>query len=192
MTRCEIQFGGEHAPAQRATRRGRGARSRYGVWAALTVLLGAIAGGVGCSSDADPTRSGAAAEPSADDAADAAASRQAAPARWQDRLLSDAPVPVEVKPDTIDLGVISRHDVQDIEATLLNTGEKTLRIATSLADCGCTTVDMAGAIIEPGESIDLEATFVARERTGERTSTISVVFEGYSDPLRIPIRAFVE
>lgn len=117
---------------------------------------------------------------------------RALPERWADRLMRDEPVPVVVEPSEIDLGVVGLFEVHDIAATLRNDGEESLRIAISRADCGCTAVDLAGKTIKPGETIQLAATFKASETIGERRANIHVVFEGYSQSLRIPVRAFVE
>jgi hypothetical protein len=188
---------------QRKEPANRKARSKL-VWAGVGLALLALAftfgltfGGLGGSSGDEPapqsTRVSMDAVPAAAGDANEQPERvRDLPARWAQAALRTDPVPIVVDPPRIEFDSAGPSEFLDIQATLTNQGDETLRIATSRADCGCTTVDLAGLFIEPGETIEITGTFKTRAEPGERTAIISVVFEGYSEPLRIPVRAIVQ
>jgi hypothetical protein len=100
--------------------------------------------------------------------------------------------PVQVSPGpTIELGSLPVSTQVPVEAQLINTGDQPLTIRTSRANCGCTTVDMAGTVIEPGGSTPLKATFNSQNNPGPRTATITVMFEGYDQPISVNVSANV-
>lgn len=98
--------------------------------------------------------------------------------------------PVEISPATINLGTVQPNDRKPATAQIRNVGTDPLTIRSTRANCGCTTVDMAGTVIAPGRSVPIEASF--RSSTiGSQTATITVLFEGYDEPERVTINANV-
>lgn len=96
-----------------------------------------------------------------------------------------------VAPPMIDLGTVKQNAPTPAVVELQNTSDKPVTIRSTRADCGCTTVDMAGTVIPPGRSVPLEATFQTAT-LGPRSSTIHVVFEDYDEPMQIRLSATVQ
>ncbi len=99
--------------------------------------------------------------------------------------------PVQINPPTINLGAVPPNEVVPARAEIRNLGDEPLTIASTRANCGCTTVDMAGTVIRPGRSVTIDGSFNSQSNIGPRTATITVVFEGYDEPERVTINANV-
>ncbi|MCZ6835886.1 MAG: DUF1573 domain-containing protein [Planctomycetota bacterium] len=104
---------------------------------------------------------------------------------------SDRKVPVVLEPSTIDLGIVSPGTIGSGHVLLRNVGDVPLKILTSKTSCQCTIVDLAETVIGPNESIEIPAQFDPGTQFGIRTADIFLIFEGYDDPVEIPIRAEV-
>jgi len=73
-----------------------------------------------------------------------------------------------------------------------NVGDRHVRILSVKASCKCTTIgNLIGTVIAPGESVPLEAELEPQPITGMRKATISVIFEGASEPFQVDLRAEV-
>ena len=103
-----------------------------------------------------------------------------------------ARAPVVALPAVIDLGTIGTNLTVPATTELRNTGTEPITIKSTRANCGCTTVDMAGTVIAPGRSVPLEATYKSPSASGPRSSAITVVFDGYPEPLTVNISANVQ
>lgn len=105
-------------------------------------------------------------------------------------LLASFP-PLTVEPEMLDFGEVLPANPVTKSVKLTNTTDEPLRITESRSNCGCTTPDMSGVVIEPNASTDVPIHFDAEGRTGDRSATVTIVVEGYDRPIRLNVRAFV-
>lgn len=174
-----------------------------GVIVVLSFLFGTMVGDGGAASpDAAPAPASQTSSP-AQDAVDRmsglpAGARQISPDEVPPHLLENARppgsgtrAPVIATPQVVDLGTVVRNQATPASVQLQNTGTDPLTIRSTRANCGCTTVDMAGTVIPPGRSVPLQASFKSSD-VGQRSSTITVLFEGYDEPLQVSLSAMVE
>lgn len=100
-------------------------------------------------------------------------------------------LPIVVQPAEMDLGLIPPGTVAMGEVEIMNIGTDPVTIVTSKSSCTCTTVDLANTIIQPNEIVTLPAEFDGGYQLGNRTATISLIFEGFDDVVKVPVRAEV-
>lgn len=120
----------------------------------------------------------------------------AAPASEPAPIVGVLPVvgrpPVEFDPPTLDFGLIEPNRPVVGTITVRNTGDRPLKVLTVKPTCKCTTLsDIAGAVIEPGGSVDLVAELEGRDSTGTRKASVRIAFEGYDQALEVDILAEV-
>jgi hypothetical protein len=99
--------------------------------------------------------------------------------------------PVDISPPELSFGQVLVGEPTTRTVDLTNRGDRELRIVTSKTNCGCTTADLAGTLIGPGETVPVEIHFDAEGKLGERSATVSLTFLDYPRPVMFRISAFV-
>lgn len=161
-----------------------------GVLIVLAFLFGTMVGDTGADAASSAATSGLQLPPGA---------RQVSPNEVPSELRSQAmqtgPVtraPVIITPQVIDLGTVPPNQTFPALAEIRNTSSEPVTIRSTRANCGCTTVDMAGTVIPPGRSVPLNASFNSQANIGPRSAAITVLFEGYDEPVQVNISANVQ
>jgi hypothetical protein len=117
------------------------------------------------------------------------APRQPAPQPVRQSL--DVP-PVEFDPPVLDFGTIMPNEAVSGEFTVYNIGEENLEIVEAKVSCQCTTVTRVnGVILEPGESLVVEAGIDSRVTTGVRRENIKFIFKDYAQFVQFNLTAQV-
>jgi hypothetical protein len=98
--------------------------------------------------------------------------------------------PVEIHPPEINFGMLRPGAKVTGSALIQNVSAKPLRILASRASCTCTSVNLANRVLEPGESVPLEAAYTASSVMGRKKNAIRIRFEGYDD-IDVPVIADV-
>lgn len=157
----------------------------------LAVLLGvAVIATLGCEDKAD---SGATAPESPSrlkpDSGDSGGLPQARTVDATAVRATELP-PISVVPPTIDFGFIPPNVDSFGSVKLLNTSDKPLTILAVQPTCKCTTLnDLAGTVIPPGSSVDLEAALDGGPNPGPKTAAVKVLVGGFARPLEIALKA---
>jgi hypothetical protein len=166
--------------------------------ASISASAGASASGLGSGlgSEAVASRS---AERGATDAATATES-PARPPVVQDpassrREAAEAnPVrvgPVLLSAQQVDFGIVGPNTMLETEIQITNVTDAPLKIIGSVPTCQCTTVDMTGVVIEPGESVPMPMGLKTAGSTGVREAGITLVFEGHPTPVAVSLKTEV-
>lgn len=105
---------------------------------------------------------------------------------------SAARPPVSFRPAVLDFGYIAPGAEAEGELEVHNVGDEPLTITRVHPSCQCTTLsDLTGAVIQPGESVNLRARLAGRSVPGHRKAVVTFFFEGYSQPLGVDLRGEV-
>lgn len=102
-----------------------------------------------------------------------------------------APPALEVAPQTIELGDIIPETKHQASVRLTNTGDETIQIRDARSTCWCTVATLEKTLLEPGESMTLNAEVEAPDMLGELGRVIFVFIEGYSQPVSINVNGYV-
>lgn len=91
-------------------------------------------------------------------------------------------------PTSIDLGAVAVGGDGSTEAWIMNPTERTLRVASIKAGCGCTTVSglESGAEIAPGGALRVAVSMRAPGTERIKSTTVRVAFET-GDPVEVPV-----
>lgn len=100
------------------------------------------------------------------------------------------PPPIEFQPEIIDLGEVRPNQRLTASVKIHNPSDKWLKIASTKADCACTSVEVSDKMIAPGQSVLLNAHYAANSVMGEKKGAVRVGIEGY-DIIEVAVRAFV-
>lgn len=102
------------------------------------------------------------------------------------------PPPIVVEPAVIEMGYLSAGVTKLGKAKLRNTGSVPIVVTRVQPNCTCTTVgDLAGTVIMPGEAAEVTAKYVAPQDTGPKQAKVWAWFQGYEDPVTVPVVAEV-
>lgn len=107
----------------------------------------------------------------------------------QKALLAKWP-PIEM-PSIFDVGELAQDEKVSRTIDVKNVGDKPLRILSARSNCTCTTADVSGTVIQPGEVFPLPIEFAGEGRTGRRSAEVRLEFEGYDNRLMVRIEATV-
>lgn len=99
--------------------------------------------------------------------------------------------PMTLEPALLDFGEVMLEHPTTKTVKLTNTSNEPLRILDSRSNCGCTTPDLAGVVIEPNSFTEVPIHFDAKGATGDRSATVTILVEGYERPTRLEVRARV-
>lgn len=105
----------------------------------------------------------------------AASAGQGAPAAGQPAAAS----PLVVEPPSVDFGRVAPGTKHPAKFTLRNAGPAPLTIASAKPSCKCTDVtDIAGKVIPPGGTLELEAALQVPKSPGEKDAKVMIAVEG--------------
>lgn len=141
---------------------------------------------------AQPPAATPGATPGADRPAAPPAGRAAAPAgkkpgqEIQHTAAGDPPL--DVTPETLDMGKLRPGQKVTKSWTLLNISDKPLHILATKASCTCTSVNLQDKMLGPGESVELKAEYRSGGGTGPKQAAVRVKVDGY-DLIELPIKA---
>jgi hypothetical protein len=99
--------------------------------------------------------------------------------------------PVKVEPSQLHLGDMLPNTTREGEIRLTNTGATVLTIQQVKSNCTCTVAQPDQKVIQPGGTTTLKASLDASDGIANVVRQVAVVFEGYSKPLMIRVRADV-
>ncbi|MFO0872955.1 MAG: DUF1573 domain-containing protein [Phycisphaerales bacterium] len=99
--------------------------------------------------------------------------------------------PVMLDPKDVDFGIVEPNTVVKTEVKITNMTDKPLRIVRSVPSCQCTTVEMAGTVIAPGATVPMPMSMKTSKSTGIKAAGVTLVFEGYQQPVELSIRSEV-
>ncbi len=100
-------------------------------------------------------------------------------------------VPIRFEPPRINVGVLKPGQSATATVRVRNIGTEPLKILSSRASCGCTSVDLANTVLEPGGSAPLTVRYDAGG-LGKKQENISVLFEGYDQPADLAVLVEVD
>lgn len=92
---------------------------------------------------------------------------------------------------THDFGKIKQNDPASVTFTVKNAGQGPLIITAAKSSCGCTIAEYTKEPIKPGESGVVKATYNSA-RVGPFTKTVTVTYDGITDPDLLTIKGEVE
>ena len=97
-----------------------------------------------------------------------------------------------ISPAAVDFGQVAPTSEHPATFVLQNAGSVPIRIVSAKASCACTTIsDLAGEVIAPGASLDLDAAFIAPRQPEEKTSKVFVVIEGVQKTTSVELKGDV-
>jgi len=141
-----------------------------------------------------PAPAGQAASPAATENASAQGARPRGSEPTRAGQAGGGPVrigPVELSRQHVDFGVVGPNTVVEAEIQIRNVTDAPVKILASVPTCQCTTVDMAGIAIAPGESVPMPMSLKTSGSTGVRAAAVTLVFEGHDTPVQVSIRSEV-
>lgn len=95
---------------------------------------------------------------------------------------------VEMDPPEVDLGFVMPNQEVSTTVMIRNTGDTPITIAAIRPSCKCTSLNnLAGYVIAPGDEVPMRASVEKRAVLSPIKANVNVIFEGYSDPVEIPI-----
>lgn len=102
----------------------------------------------------------------------------------------DSLPPLSIQPPVLDLGFMAPRIGNKGTVTLTNTGKTPLTIAAVTPSCKCTTTSaLAGTVLQPGQSVPLEAALEGAAMPQTHRASIRVLVEGYAKVAEIQLRA---
>ena len=102
----------------------------------------------------------------------------------------DSLPPLSIQPPVLDLGFMAPRIGNKGTVTLTNTGKTPLTIAAVTPSCKCTTTSaLAGTVLQPGQSVPLEAALDGASMPQTHRASIRVLVEGYAKVAEIQLRA---
>ncbi len=100
--------------------------------------------------------------------------------------------PIEFDPPVVDVGYILPNQDKDATFQIRNLSDKPLKIALVKPSCTCTTLDdLSGTVIPPHSAVSLTAKLKGRSKASPLNSSITFLFEGYTESSRISLSAQV-
>jgi len=99
--------------------------------------------------------------------------------------------PVIVDPPSVDFGVVGPNTKVETEVKLTNATDKILLIIASVPSCQCTSVDMKGVTIRPGETVPMPMSMTTSASTGIKMAGVTLMFQGHPDPVQVSIKSEV-
>lgn len=100
-------------------------------------------------------------------------------------------VPVTVEPEAIEFGSVMPESEQKTTLKVTSTGGDTLKIAGVRSTCWCTIAEPEKREIGPGETITIDVSLEAPDMLGELGRRVFIMFEGFSQPVSVDVRASV-
>ena len=98
--------------------------------------------------------------------------------------------PMKAEPTVLDLGILPPKQGAKGSFRLSNTSGVPLRIVAVTPSCKCTTTSsLAGTVVAPGASVELEAALDGAAMPQMHRASIRVAVEGFAQPLELVIRA---
>ena len=108
-----------------------------------------------------------------------------------DQSASELP-PIRTEPRVLDFGFITPSTDVTGTVKLFNTSDAPLKILAVQPTCKCTTLtDLAGSVIPPNGSVDLEAVLEGGPNPSTKTASVKVLVENYPRPLEVELKAEV-
>lgn len=96
------------------------------------------------------------------------------------------PPPLTAEPGTIGLGFMDPEASATGKSVLKNTGDKELKLLRAQTSCSCTVAtDVSNKVLQPGESIEIEATLKGGKFPGPQQKAVRVFVDGYAVPVQI-------
>ncbi|TVQ59644.1 MAG: DUF1573 domain-containing protein [Phycisphaerales bacterium] len=99
--------------------------------------------------------------------------------------------PLRASPREIKLGFIDPEAVVTGTTQLTNTGDEPIRISRTASSCACTVADLEKEVLQPGESMPLEATLTAGRNLGGQQRSVRIWVDGYAMPYEVWVTAEV-
>jgi hypothetical protein len=97
--------------------------------------------------------------------------------------------PLKAEPTVLDLGILPPKQGAKGVFRLSNTSGVPLRIVAVTPSCKCTTTSaLAGTVVAPGATVDLEAALDGAAMPQMHRASIRVAVEGFAQPLELVIR----
>ncbi len=107
------------------------------------------------------------------------------------QIKREAP-PLKAEPNVIDLKYVQPGTKNTGTAKLTNVGAEAVKILRVTTSCHCTIpTDLSNVTLEPGESVDLDATLEAGKYMGAQQRQVRVFVDGYAVPLQLYVVAQV-
>lgn len=166
---------------------------------APVLVVAAVLAVSGCSGDAGASAESPAGGPTvtsdtqadagADSSTDAADDAGAASVTIDPRLANWPPV--RARPSELAFGDVRFGEPVTKYSTLVNASDKDVTILHAATNCGCTTADIAGMVVPANGSVEIPVNFDADDPIGKRHATVTLLFEGYENPIRFNVTAFV-
>lgn len=98
--------------------------------------------------------------------------------------------PLQMQPPILDFGFILPNTKVQGSVKLTNVSEDPMNVLAVQPTCKCTTLNnLAGRVIPPGGSIDLEAAMDGGPNPGPKTAAVKVLIEGYARPIEVDLKA---
>ena len=100
--------------------------------------------------------------------------------------------PIEFDPPVVDVGYMLPNEKKDATFQIRNLGDEPLKISLVKPSCTCTTLDdLTGTVIPPRSAVSLTAQLKAWSKVNPLNSSITFLFEGYSESSRVSLTAQV-
>ncbi|MBC02727.1 MAG: hypothetical protein CMJ34_05405 [Phycisphaerae bacterium] len=98
----------------------------------------------------------------------------------------------DIVPELIDFGAVGPGTINRGAFKLTNRGGQPVRVLRVTPSCVCTTLsDLAGKVIQPGETVSLEASLDAPKQAGEKEAKVFVQLEGMQQPAVVKLNGMV-
>jgi hypothetical protein len=103
----------------------------------------------------------------------------------------NAEAPVVAEPALLDMGFIEPKGIATGTIMLRNASDTPITILASQPSCKCTSVDMSGKVIPPGEAIPMDVEMEGPNQPGPKKASVKLLFEGYSRVLEVNLKTEV-
>lgn len=116
---------------------------------------------------------------------------EAAPDHAHDAVAGSQP-PLAFDPSPLNFGYVPLNLNRRDSIKITNIGTAPVRLLQAIPTCACTTLTpVAGKVLQPGGSTDVEVILEGRSTAGPRKASIKFVAEGYAEPAEVDIAAEV-
>lgn len=101
------------------------------------------------------------------------------------------PNPIKWNETRHDFGQLELSKPATVVFTFKNTGDKPAVISAARSSCGCTVAEYTKEPVKPGEEGQVKATYNAA-REGDFSKTVTVTFDGISEPVVLLLKGTVK
>ncbi|HMN97380.1 MAG TPA: DUF1573 domain-containing protein [Phycisphaerales bacterium] len=90
-------------------------------------------------------------------------------------------------PQNVDFGMVGPDTTVSTEVGITNMTDRPIRILQSVPSCQCTSVEMAGVVLEPGSRVPMPMSMKTSKTVGTKLANVQLLLEGHPTPVEVRI-----